>query len=136
MTSETLFIIRSALLGGTGAVCLLYAALSLITGQPDPLPVWITALVGLTAAVIIWSASIFAGRAVAAQSFDEGYQADARRARGLGFWVAIWLYPLFGLLLWRGLLSGPVAFASMGCLTVASYLLSLVWFDMKGRDGC
>ena len=136
MTSEKMFQIRSATMGGAGLICALYAGLALLTGHPDPLPIWITGAAGLFAGAVIWIAALTAGRDVAEQSFDEGYRADARTAQRIGFWVAVWLYPLFGILLWAGWVTWPVAFASMGCLTAASYLLSATWLDMRGRGAC
>ncbi len=133
MTSDTLSRIRGVMMGGAGALCLLYAVLALSTGRPDPLPIWITGAGGVLAAGVIWISVMRAGNATAAQSFDEGFHAEILRAQRNGFWVAIWLYPVFGLLLWQNWVSWPVAFATMGCLTAASYLLSVLWYDWQGR---
>jgi len=133
MTPNRLFLTRTLMLGLTGLICALYAILALTSGRPDPFPFWIPALAGIGAWVVIWKSAGLAGAGVAEQSFDEGFRDDDLRAQALAFWVALWLYPVFGVLLWQGVVDGPVAFASMGCLTAASYLLGLIWRDIKGR---
>ena len=133
MTSNRLFMTRTILMGATGLICALYAVLALVMGRPDPFPFWIPGLVGFAAWLTIWKAAGLAGPDVAGQSFDEGFRADNLHAQAFAFWVAVWMYPVFGFLLWQGVVEGPVAFASMGCLTAASYLLGLIWRDIKGR---
>lgn len=133
MSMHRVTFIRTILTGATGVFCAIYAILALATGRPDPLPFWVPAGVGLLASALIWAAALAAGPKVAGQAFDEGYRADAGQAHRIGFWVAIGLYPVFGLLLWQGWVSWPVAFAAMGTLTASAYLLSLIWLDLKGR---
>ncbi len=133
MSTQRVTFIRTASMGTTGAFCAVYALLALATGQPDPLPFWLPAGIGLLAAALIWVTALVAGPKAADQAFDEGYRADAGQAQRIGFWVAIGLYPVFGVLLWQEWVTWPVAFAAMGTLTAAAYLLSLIWLDLKGR---
>ena len=51
----------------------------------------------------------------------------------MAYWVALLLYPIFGLLLSFGWVAPGVAFAAMGTLTGAAFLLLFVWFDLRGR---
>ena len=41
--------------------------------------------------------------------------------------------PVFGVLLAWGVVGYPVAFAIMGLVTASTYLLLIVWFDLRGR---
>lgn len=136
MTLERLFLTRTLMLGGTGVLCAVYAMLALAMGRPDPLPIWLTAVAGALAWGVIRTAANAAGADVARQSFDEGYDADCARAQSFGFWTALWMYPVFGGLLWLGWIDWAVALASMGCLTAASFLLRLIWLDVRGRSAC
>lgn len=132
-SAESLANIRAAVFGLTGGVCLLYAALMLATGRPDVAPFWIPGVCGLLAGLILTVVSRVAGRATASRAWDEGYRADAARAAGIAFWVALLLYPAFGLLRATGVVGADLAFAVMGLLTGAAYLLLLTWFDLRGR---
>lgn len=133
LDSEIISRIRMLVFGITGALCLLYAVMSFVTGHPEPFPFWIPGVSGMIAFLVLWGTSFAAGTKHADMAWDEGYAADARRAAGLAFWVGIFLYPLFGLLLSQGVVDWPVAFAVMGTLTPAAYLLLLVSFDRQGR---
>lgn len=133
MTSHSLSLTRSLSMGITGLVCGVYGILVLVIGRPDPLPFWVPGLVGIVAAIVIWmSAGASAEKAVNA-SFDEGYRADATMAQRAGFWVAIWLYPVFAVPLYLEWITYPSAFAAMGTLTAATYLLGSVLLDLRGR---
>lgn len=133
MSAETVFLTRVVTLGAAGALFALYAALAVLTGRPDPMPLWIPMLAAALAFVLICGASVLVGRRATEQAFDEGYLTDERRAQCIGFWGAVALYPAFTLLLWWEWVSFPVTFAAMGSLTAAIYLLTLVWFDVRGR---
>lgn len=133
LTSDSLANIRTFVLGGTGIICLVYACMALLLGRPDPMPFWIPGLAGLCSGIIITLAARAAGPRNTEQAVDEGYLADTHRAQRFAYWVSLLLYPVFGLLLMQGWVSWSVAFAAMGTLTGAAYLLLFVWFDLQGR---
>lgn len=65
-------------------------------------------------------------------AWDEGYAADARRAASIAFWFSVLLYPAFGLMLALDVIVWNLAFAAMGTLIGAFYLLLLAAFDLRG----
>jgi hypothetical protein len=133
MTSDTLANIRVAVFGLTGAVCLLYAVMALAQGRPDPMPFWIPSAFGLAAAVVLTLTSMLAGDKQADMAWDEGYANDARVAASAAFWVNMAMNPLFGLLLAWDVMEYPTTFAIMGLVTAATFLLLIVWFELRGR---
>lgn len=133
MTEDRLFVVRGLILAATGLICALYSVMALITARPDPIPFWIPGFATALSFFLIWLATAAAGPQATEQAFDEGYLADERRAQSVGFWTAVALYPLFGLMLWLGWVSYAVTFAAMGTLMAAVYLLCVVWFDVRGR---
>jgi len=133
MTVQKLSLVRAMMMGGAGALLLVYAGLAVGTGRADPMPIWMAWAGGILAWLGITGAAVVAGRARTAQAFDEGHKADTALAQRVGFWTAIWLYPLFTVLLMRGVVDWPVSFAAMGCLTAASYLICASWLDLRGR---
>ena len=86
--------------------------------RPDPFPFWIPGILGLISAALIFALAAAAGRNTAQQALDEGYIMDKRRAEAQAFWVALMLYPIFGLFM--GAVALPTAFAAMGTLTGAA----------------
>ena len=74
-----------------------------------------------------------AGRKNAQQALDEGYIMDKRRAEAHAFWIALMLYPIFGLLMTTGAVALLTAFGAMGTLTGAAYLLLFTHYDAIGR---
>ena len=131
--SENISNIRMIVFGVTGVLCLAYAILALIIQDPAPFPFWIPGASGVMAALVLWGTSFAAGEKYAGMAWDESYAVDARRAASIAFWIGILLHPMFGVLLALGLVDWPVAFAVMGTLTPAAYLLLLVSFDRQGR---
>lgn len=134
MKTESLETLRVTTLGVSGLICLLYAILALVMGQPDPMPFWIPALAGIATALAISIGAMLSGHRNTARAMDESYVSDRNRAQSNAYWVALLLYPVFGVLLSQGLVSWEVAFAAMGTLTGASFLLLFTWFDIKGRQ--
>ncbi len=134
MFSEDAFsMIRACMLGFAGLLCLTYATLALLLGRPDPMPWWIPGAAGLASAVIVWGAAIVAGHRVAARASDERFRADNGRAMQLAYWVALLLYPVFAVPLHERWLGWPTAFAAMGTLSGAAYLLLFAWFGLRLR---
>lgn len=101
--------------------------------RPDTFPFWIPGILGLISAALIFALASAAGRKNAQQAFDEGYIMDKRRAEAHAFWIALMLYPIFGLLMTTGAVALPTAFGAMGTLTGAAYLLLFTYYDAIGR---
>jgi apolipoprotein N-acyltransferase len=123
--------LRRVALGGTGLLCLIYAGGVLVTGRPDPMPFWIPGAAGVVALIVITLGLRMDRRNMSAM--DEGYLADWGRAQRHAYWIALWLYPLFGVLLAAGVITFPAAFAAMGTLSGAAVLILFVIYDMRGR---
>ena len=133
MNAELIEKVRFWALLATGLICLAYALGALALGRPDPFSGWLPGLFGVVAAVMITSVALVAGPKHARMAADESYVADTRRAAGHAFWIALLLYPLFAVPLAQGWITHQVAYAAMGTLTGAAYLLLFCWFDRKGR---
>ena len=133
MSVSTLVTLRIGLFALTGVTCLVYACLALATATPNPMPAAIPGLLGAMTGVVLTMSARFSKEHVVDQAYDELHTADATRAAVLGFWVAVLLYPVFGLLIGYGLVASNVGFAAMGPLTAAAYLLSHGWYDFRGR---
>ena len=58
---------------------------------------------------------------------------DKRCAEAHAFWIALMLYPIFGPSWPWAQLPCPTAFAAMGTLTGAAYLLLFTYYDAMGR---
>ncbi len=116
-----------------GMICLAYGVMAVFLGRPDPFLPWLPGVSGLLAAILIALGAVLAGRKNATIAHDEGYFNDSHRAQRISFWVAISLYPLFGIAIWQGWSNYHVAFAAMGTLTAASFLLLFGIFDLRGR---
>ncbi len=133
LSANAVLNIRVVVFGLTGVVCLLYAILAVSNGRPDPFSPWIPGIFGVVSALVVMIAVYSAGPTNAAMAQDEGFSHDFRRAQCVGYWIALMLYPIFGYCLAHGLTSYTVAFAAMGTLSGAAFLLPFVWFDLRGR---
>ena len=133
MNANLLINIRTFMLGATGVVTLAYAIMALIKQTPAPFAVWVPGAFAVASFITLAVVGLTLGYDRGAAAMDEGYRHDRRRAESLSYWIALWLYPLFGFLLFQRLVSWPVAFAAMGCFTGSVFLLSFVYFDLRGR---
>ena len=133
MTARTLALVRNGSFSLLGLILLAYAAGVLLTGSPEPFPWWITATAGVSTAAVTSGAAALAGRKATQVTWDEMARTEWRRCLSFGFWVAVWLYPLFALLIGLSLADWKQAFAAMGTLTAAApFLLFLVKW-LRGR---
>ena len=133
MTAGTLGLIRVTMLGLTGLLCLVYAALALWTGQPDPMAwYWPTAM-GLASGVVITVSAVAAGRRRARAATDELYHLTNQRALAQAYWLSLGLFAVLALASSRGLVDWRTGFAVLGCLMGAAYLLLFVWHDLRAR---
>ena len=133
LTSDSLSSFRRIMFAITGLNCLAYAALALLQVRPDPFPFWIPGILGIISAALIFALAAV-GRKNAKQAFVEGYIMDKRRAQAHAFWIAMIFLPIFGIFMATGTVALPTAFAAMGTLAGAAYLLLFTYYDAMGRE--
>jgi 4-amino-4-deoxy-L-arabinose transferase-like glycosyltransferase len=133
LTSDSLSSFRRIMFAITGLTCLAYAALALLQVRPDPFPFWIPGILGIISAALIFALAAV-GRKNAKQAFVEGYIMDKRRAQAHAFWIAIIFLPIFGIFMATSTVALPTAFAAMGTLAGAAYLLLFTYYDAMGRE--
>ena len=133
LTSDSLSSFRRIMFAITGLTCLACAALALLQVRPDPFPFWIPGILGIISAALIFNLAA-AGRKNAKQAFVEGYIMDKRRAQAHAFWIAMIFLPIFGVFVATGTVALPTAFAAMGTLAGAAYLLMFTYYDSMGRE--
>ena len=133
LTSDSLSSFRRIMVAITGLACLAYAALALLQVRPDPFPFWIPGILGIISAALIFALAAV-GRKNAKQAFVEGYIMDKRRAQAHAFWIAMIFLPIFGIFMATGTVALPTAFAAMGTLAGAAYLLLFTYYDAMGRE--
>ncbi len=133
LTSDSLSTFRRIMFAITGLTCLACAALALLQVRPDPFPFWIPGILGIISAALIFALAAV-GRKNAKQAFVEGYIMDKRRAQAHAFWIAMIFLPIFGIFMATGTVALPTAFAAMGTLAGAAYLLLFTYYDAMGRE--
>ena len=133
LSSDSLSTFRRIMFAITGLTCLAYAMLALFQMRPDPFPFWIPGILGIISAALIFNLAA-AGRKNAKQAFVEGYIIDKRRAQAHAFWIAMIFLPIFGIFMATGTVALPTAFAAMGTLAGAAYLLLFTYYDAMGRE--
>ena len=133
LTSDSLSSFRRIMFAITRLTCLAYAALALLQVRPDPFPFWIPGILGIISAALIFALAAV-GRKNAKQAFVEGYIMDKRRAQAHAFWIAMIFLPIFGIFMATGTVALPTAFAAMGTLAGAAYLLLFTYYDAMGRE--
>ena len=132
MSAESLVRLRGGLMGLAGLVCLIYGVLAVVSGQPDPMHPLIPGAAGIVATVAIFMAFGWASDVTRKQASDEVFRSEMNGAVKVGFWVAVFLYPVFAPFLVAGWTSFEVAFAAMGTLTAAAYLLTFAVTTLRG----
>ena len=133
LNTDSLSSFRRIMFAITGLTCLAYAALALLQVRPDPFPFWIPGILGIISAALIFALAAV-GRKNAKQAFVEGYIMDKRRAQAHAFWIAMIFLPIFGIFMATGTVALPTAFAAMGTLAGAAYLLLFTYYDAMGRE--
>ena len=133
LTSDSLSSFRRIMFAITGLTCLAYAALALLQVRPAPFPFWIPGILGIISAALIFALAAV-GRKNAKQAFVEGYIMDKRRAQAHAFWIAMIFLPIFGIFMATGTVALPTAFAAIGTLAGAAYLLPFTYYDAMGRE--
>ena len=132
--SETISKTRNVVFGLTGAVCIVYGALALTMGRPDPMPFWIPGALGLLAAIILVIGSFIAGAKQSEMAWDEGYLSEQRRAAEIAFWVGIIVHFILSMLLFGGMIEINAGFVASGILPAGVYLMLIVWFGARDQS--
>jgi hypothetical protein len=133
MNTKTLIQIRRTAFLATALACVTFAALVISAYQDWRALAFWPGIVGVVAACIIFGAATVSGKANADRVWDELSRHEWSHAIKFGYWLAIAMYPLFGLLVWGGIVDFRQAFASMGALTGGIPLLYFVLLDVRGR---
>lgn len=132
MSGEGLVKLRGWLMGFAGLVCLAYGVLAIATGAPNPMPFFIPGLAGIAATIAIYLAFWQAGAASRRAASDEMFAAEMNGAVKVGFWFGIFLFPAFAPFLIAGWTTFDVAFAAIGTLMAAAYLLTFAVTTLRG----
>jgi len=133
MSAKSLTLLRNSLFSGLGIILASYGILVLITGRPDPIWPLAPAAAGIITALVVSVGFWASGRKAAAIAFDEYSRHEWHTCLRFGFWVAVWLYPLFAVLLVNNIVDYPQAFAAMGTLTGGAPFLLFLWKWARGR---
>jgi len=133
MNARTLTMIRNASFSLLGLILLAYWVGVLVTGRPDPFPWWVTAVAGVATAVVNMLAALLAGRHAVAITWGELVREEWKDCLRLGYWVSVWLYPLFAVLIGLSLVDFSQSFAAMGTLTASSPFLLFLSKWLRGR---
>jgi hypothetical protein len=133
LSSDSLSTFHRIMFAIMGLTCLACAALALLQVRPDPFPFWIPGILEIISAALIFALAA-AGRKNSKQAFVEGYIMDKRRAQAHAFWIAMIFLPIFGIFMATGTVALPTAFAAMGTLAGAAYLLLFTYYDAMGRE--
>jgi hypothetical protein len=123
--------VRTVLLCLVGLSCLLYAVLAVAQNSPQPIWWFIPAAMGGLATIGIFAAFAMGSAAARKMANDEMYQQIANRAQRHAYWIALWLYPAFAVIVILFGLEWNTAFAAMGTLTGAAYLLLLTFYEWR-----
>ena len=131
MQSETISRLRAVLLGLTGLGCLAYAVAALVAGRPDPVAWYWPSVLGALSGLAIGAVSVRAGRAASRAAADELFRLVWARAQGQAYWVSLAIFAVLGFVAAAGLIGWATAYAAMGCLMGAAFLLLFVWHDLR-----
>lgn len=132
MTVEKLQFVRRAVFLIIGLTCVGYAMMYLVMGVPGVLNPFLPGVIGLLGAATLWGACFVSGHSVAEAVFDELARQEWGQALKSGYWLAVALYPVSGVLLWLDLVDFQQSFAVMGTLTGGVPLLYYSWLDGRG----
>lgn len=123
--------IRTGLLAITGLSCLVYAILAVSQNTPQPFWWFVPAALGILSSIGIFAAFAIAKPAARRMASDEMYVEMVHRAQRHAYWIALGLYPLFAVFTMGFGMGWDTAFAAMGMLTGAAYLLLLTYYEWR-----
>ena len=123
--------VRTILLELTGLSCLLYAILAVTQNTPQPIWWFVPTAMGVIAGVGTFVAFAMADPASRCMATDEMYTLITHRAQRHAYWLFLGLYPAFAVIIMTTGLEWNTAFAAMGTLTGAAYLLLLTFYEWR-----
>lgn len=123
--------IRTSSLALTGLSCVAISILAITNSPYWPATQWAPLIIGIAATIIIWLASWSYKSKTVKAAWDERSTGQWNHALKFGYWFAIALYPVFGLLLANQILGFPQAFAGMGLLTGGVPLLYFCYLEVR-----
>jgi hypothetical protein len=130
-TDENISAVRRWSLAAVGLCCVGYAVMALGQNRPDPVLWYLPGLAGSAAAFGVFLTFCFAGPQAIAMASDELYASVNQRAQRHAYWVAVLMYPAFGIFGTSLGLHWDTIFAAMGTLNAASYLLLVTLYDWR-----
>ena len=123
--------VRTILLGLTGLSCLLYAILAVTQNTPQPIWWFVPTAMGVIAGIGTFVAFAMADPASRRMATDEMYTLITHRAQRHAYWLSLGLYLAFAVIIMTTGLEWNTAFAAMGTLTGAAYLLLLTFYEWR-----
>jgi len=133
MTATGLTLIRNSAFSALGLILLAYGLAVILTGQPDPVSPIIPGAASAITALLVTATARAATAKAARITWDELTRSEWARAMQTGWWVAVWMYPVFGLALFTDLVTPAQTFAAMGTLTGAAPFLWFLLAWLRGR---
>jgi len=128
ISAHALTILRTLAFAFGGLVCASYALAALAGVTPDKLPHWLPPFTAACIFVVIFFASLSAGKRNTKAALDESYQSDISTASGLGFWTALGT----GTALWVLDIGGHLQLAITLTSASAVFFISQVTLDLRG----
>lgn len=122
---------RRGTLCAVGLCCAAYALMAIAQNRPDPVLWYLPGIMGLLAAFAIFGVFFIAGPQAIRMASDELFTSVNHRAQRHAYWIAVAMYPLFGLTATYLGLRWDTVFAAMGTFNGASYLLLLTFNDWR-----
>ena len=123
--------VRTILLELTGLSCLRYAILAVTQNTPQPIWWFVPKAMGVFAGISTFVAFAMADPASRRMATDEMYTFIRHRAQRHAYWLSLGLYPVFAVVIMTTGLEWNTAFAAMGTLTGATYLLLLTLYEWR-----
>lgn len=133
MNGQQLAGFRNIAFSALGLILAAYAIGVLVTGRPDPVSPLVPSLAGIIVAFLVSTTAWLSRKGAAGIAWDELVRSTWKSALRRGYWVAVWLYAVFGLALYNDLVTFPQAFAAMGTLTGAAPFLFFLVAWIRGR---
>ncbi len=122
---------RTFSLALVGIACTIFAVTVLINDPIWHTAKWVPMWTGIFAGAAIFVMSVAFPKSVVEAAWDELTSAKWNQALKLGYWIAVILYPVFGIFLGLNWVSFNQSFAAMGSLTGGLPLLYFCYLELK-----
>jgi len=101
--------------------------------QNTPQPIWwfVATAMGVFAGISTFVAFAMADSASRRMATDEMYTLIRHRAQRHAYWLSLGLYPVFAVIIMMTGFEWNTAFAAMGTLTSAAYLLLPTFYEWR-----